>query len=272
MKFEDFIKQNNIEIKDIDYKIVKIKEKQDYVVIYLDNDEKINISVENYFKYYLSKTKGLDEDTYLKLKNEEITLLAYKKAINKLSQKDYTVKQISDYLKIKHNLEYKDIDIIIEKLKNYDLLNDEKYCINRINYLNKDNLSIKQIKVKLLKEGIKEELIEKYLINDYKEELNKCLNIASKYERSIKNKSSNLKKQSILNKLVGLGYSYDLAKSAVDSLNIEVDNEYELCKREYARGLLKYSKKYKDYELKNKIYAYLLSKGFSASMIKEVEK
>ena len=272
MKLENFITQNKIEIKDIDYRITKIKEKQDLVLIYLDNDEKINISIENYFKYNLSKVKGLDIETYNKLKDEEIILLAYKRVINKLSQKDYTIKQIQNYLKLKHNLDYKEIDTIINKLKNYDLLDDEKYCINRINYLSNENLSNKQIKLKLLKEGISEQLIDNNLKNDYQDELNKCVNIANKYDRSIKNKSENLKKQSILNKLVGLGYSYDIARQAVIDLNIKVDNEYELCKREYARALLKYSKKYKDYELKNKIYAYLLLKGFSASMIKEVEK
>ena len=258
MKFEDFIKQNKSEIKDIDYKITKIKEKQDLVLIYLDNNEKINISIENYFKYNLSKIKGLDIETYNKLKDEEIVLLAYTKAINKLSQKDYTVKQIKDYLSIKHNLEIEDINTIINKLENYNLLNDEKYCINRINYLGNDNLSNKQIKLKLLKEGVNEQLIDNYLVFNYQDELNKCINIANKYNCSIKNKSKSLKKQNILNKLVNIG--------------IKVDNEYELCKKEYARALLKYSKKYKDYELKNRIYIYLLSKGFNASMIKEVEK
>ena len=37
------------------YKINSTKEKKDYVVIYLDNKEKINLSVESYFSYWFKK-------------------------------------------------------------------------------------------------------------------------------------------------------------------------------------------------------------------------
>ena len=63
-----------------------------------------------------------------------------------VSIKDFSVKQISDHLKIKKQLNSDEIDAIISKLKSYGLLDDERYCINRTNYLSKQFLSIKQIK------------------------------------------------------------------------------------------------------------------------------
>ena len=68
MKVEDFLKENNIQITDIKYPIKKIKTREDDVLIYLEQ-EKIVVSIENYFKYSLAKIKGLDEKTYVLLKD-----------------------------------------------------------------------------------------------------------------------------------------------------------------------------------------------------------
>ena len=99
MNIDEFLKTNKPVVKDIKYKISKIKEKEDGVIVYLDNKDKICISVDNYFKYGLSSLEGLDDNLYEILKNEERIYLAYRGALRKLSAKDYTVKQIKDYLK-----------------------------------------------------------------------------------------------------------------------------------------------------------------------------
>ena len=270
MKIEDFLKDKKIEIKDIKYKITKSKEKEDGVIIYLDNKEKISISVDNYFKYGISSLQGLDQNLYDILKKEEKTFLGYLSALRKLSIKDFTVKQIQDFLKIKKQLEDNDINIIIKKLTDFGLLDDEKYCINRFNYLNKQLFSSKQIRVKLNKEGISKDLIEKYVINNNEDEYVKAKKMAEKYSNSIKNKSLNATKQTILNKLVSAGYSYEAGKSAIESLNIIVSNESDLLNKEYNKAKTKYSKKYENYELRNHIYAYLISKGFKSEDIKNV--
>ena len=270
MKIEDFLKDKKIEIKDIKYKITKSKEKEDGVIIYLDNKEKISISVDNYFKYGISSLQGLDQNLYDILKKEEKTFLGYLSALRKLSIKDFTVKQIQDFLKIKKQLEDNDINIIIKKLTDFGLLDDEKYCINRFNYLNKQLYSIKQIKTKLVKDGISKDLIEKYVINNSEDEYDKAIKLAKKYSNSIKNKSLNATKQNILNKIVNLGYGYDAAKSAIDSLNLTNDNEIEILKREYLKAKNKYTKKYTDYDLRNHIYTSLISKGFKSEDIKTI--
>lgn len=270
MKIEDFLKDRKIEIKDVKYKITKLKEKEDGVIIYLDNKEKISISIDNYFKYGISSLQGLDQNLYDILKKEEKTFLGYLSALRKLSIKDFTIKQIQDFLKIKKQLEENDINIIIKKLTNFGLLDDEKYCINRINYLNKQLLSNKQIKAKLNKEGVSKDLIEKYVINNSEDEYAKARKMAEKYSNSIKNKSLNATRQTILNKLVSAGYSYDAGKLAIESLNIIVSNENDLLNKEYNKAKTKYSKKYEDYDLRNHIYAYLISKGFKSEDIKNV--
>ena len=270
MKVEEFLKLNKIEVKGIKYKIIKTKEKQDGVVIYLDNDEKINISVDIYFKYSINSLKGLDDNLYEILKSEERLYLAYKGALKKLASKDHTIKQIKDYLKNNKDLKDTEIKETIDKLLSYGLLDDEKYCANRIKYLNTQLLSNKQINIKLLKEGIPKKLIDRYLNVNEEDEYHKAQRLANKYANSIKNKSMNAKKQLIINKLVNLGFSYDTSKSALNELKLNDNSEIILLEKEYKKALQKYSKKYEGYELSRHIYSYLVNKGFISEDIKNI--
>ena len=269
MKVEDFLNINKTTLNEVKYKISKIKEKEDGVLIYLDNNEKINVSVENYFRYSLSSIKGLDENLYKLLRDEEIIFLAYKGALRKLSVKDYTVKQIKDYLIIRKKIDDNNVSIIINKLVEYGLLDDDKYCLNRYSYLNKQLLSNKKIKFKLQKEGISKDLIDKYVININDDEYGKAYKLAVKYSNTIKNKSLNAIKQNILSKIVNAGYSYDAARNAVDKLNLVNPNELLLLNKDYFKAKKKYENKYDGYDLKNHIYSYLVNKGYKTEDIKK---
>ena len=266
MKFE-LDKNENI---NIDYKITKIKESNNYIVLYLDNDEKLYVSIEAYFKHNLANLKGFDNKTYELLKKEENLILGYNAVLKKLSIKDHSIKQIKDFLYLKRKLNSDEVNKIIDKLIQYNLLDDEKYCIERINYLNEQLFSIKQIKNKLKNEGISNELIEKYIVSDSNKEYEKINKLVNKYLNTIKNKSLNAKKQLILNKFVNLGFNYDDVKMAIDSLNIKVDNEYELLKKEYLKIKNKYQRKYESYDLKYRISGYLMNKGFKLEDINKV--
>ena len=264
---EDIIQKDKPIVSNIKYTITKIKEKENCVIFFLDNNEKITVSIENYFKY--KDLKGFDETIYSSLKDEEKILLAYNGSLRKLSIKDHSEKQIKDYLFKNYDLSYQEVISIINKLIKYDLINDDRFCQSRINYLS-SSYSYKQIKAKLIKDGINDELINKYLVVDEENEEAKALKIANKYLSTIKNKSVNLTKHSILSKLIQNGYSVDISKKVTNSLIINGDNELEILNKEYNKALNKYSKKYSDYELRNKIYSYLLSKGFNGDDIKEV--
>ena len=264
---EELLNKNKLEVKNIKYTIIKTKDKDNCVVLYLDNNEKLNVSIENYFKYI--DLKGFDDNIYNLLKGEEKILLAYNSVLRKLSNKDYSEKQIIEYLIKNRCLSNSEAMIIVDKLIKYDLINDDRFVQSKINYLSNSN-SYRKIRNKLLKDGISEELIDQYLLINENEEENKANLLANKYLSSIKNKSINLTKSYIFNKLVSNGFSIETSKNVVNSLIIKGDNELELLNKEYNKALNKYSKKYSDYELKNKIYSYLISKGFNSNDIKEV--
>jgi len=270
MKVEDFLNintiNNNIENK---YTIKKTKILDDGVILYLDSNEKVYLSIDSYFGLGISKLKGLDESLYLAIKNDERVFLAYRGVLRKLSIKDYSIKQIRDYLINKKQLSNEETKQIIDKLIDYGMLDDSKYCVNRISYLSKQLFSNKQIRCKLLQDGINKDLINTYLIENASKEYTKVCKLASKYSKSIKGKSLNALKQTILTKIVNAGYKYDLAIQAINELDLCIDNELQLLQKEYLKAKQKYQKKYENYDLRNHIYSYLVNKGFKSEDIKK---
>lgn len=95
--------------------------------------------------------------------------------------------------------------------------------------------------------------------------------------RSVNNKSLNAKKSTILAKLLNDGFNYQMAKQALATLDFSnsVLQEKELIRKEANKALKRYEKKYKDTELRNKVYLALASRGFESddiyALINEME-
>ncbi|MBR5755147.1 MAG: RecX family transcriptional regulator, partial [Erysipelotrichaceae bacterium] len=191
-------------------------------MVFLD-DDKIMIPVESYFSYGINKRTEIDEDLYDTLRDEEKYLKAYRSCLRKLAMKDHTVRQISTHLK-RYDLEDEQKKQIIDRLCQYGMLDDEKYAEGRIAYCDRMNMSDRQIREKLKKDGISEDIISRQLRKDEDREREKAAKLAEKYAGTITNKSRMAKKQAILNKLVSAGYSYEMSRSAVNELDINVDN------------------------------------------------
>ena len=269
MKPEDFLKQlKPYQIKECVYPIRRIKVSEDYVTVYLE-EEKIMVSIETYFRYGLKDLKGLDDELYGILKKDEKYTKAYRSCLRKLSAKDHTVRQIEDHLR-NMELEKQDRAAIIDRLKNYGLLDDEKYCVSRISWYSKNNLSSRQICQKLARDGIDEELIGKYVTVNSEEEARKAKAVAAKYSGSLKNRPLAAKKRMILNKLMASGFSYEIGRDAIADLELDADRDLELLEKEYRKIRRKYEKKYTDFELERHISAALYAKGFRMEDIRKV--
>lgn len=248
--------------------ITKVKIYDDHVSLYFD-DEKIMISSDDYYLYHLNANKQIDEQTYEVLKKQECIFKAYRSCLRRLSIKDYSISQIRKTL-LRNDLDKSDIDEIIDRLISYGLLDDDKYCESKAMYHDRSNFSYKNIRQKLMNDGIREDIINKYVDYSYEREIQKAQIIAEKYHKTVTNRSKKALKQSILYKLNSMGFTYDVAKYVTDNLDIEVKNELELLSKEYQKVSKRYSKKYEGYELRSKIYGSLLLKGFSSDDIKKV--
>lgn len=257
----------------LSYKIVKTRLSSDVVKLTLVNrlnDEKqVSLAVDDYYSRGYRKDSLISINQLNELIDNEISVLAYKYALKKLSNKDYSSKKLKEVIFNKFEISNDEVDSIINKLINNNFLNDENYTISRISILKESLLSKRAILNKLLKEGISKELFEKYYFEDKDEELIKLKKKALKYQNSIKNKSIYAKKQMILTKLVNDGFSIDDSKKIVNELDFAKETliEGDLLKNEAVKAYNKYSKKYSNTDLRNHIYHYLISKGFNENSV-----
>ncbi len=250
------------------YPVKNIRVKEDYVMIFL-NDDRVMIPVETFYELKLRERKEIDDDTLQKLKSEEKNLKAYRSCLRKLAARDHTEKQIRTHLK-RYDLGKVEANGIIDKLKTYGLLDDEKYVEGRIASYDGGNLSIRQIREKLKKDGIDENLIERYLKKDDEREYEKAVHLAEKYLKGSGKRSINAKKQYVLGKLVSAGYDYGMSHDILNKMNIAGNDEMSLLKADYEKLLRKYSRKYSGYELRNRVFAALINRGFNSDDIKKV--
>lgn len=106
------------------------------------------------------------------------------------------------------------LDNVIEYLREENYINDENYIERSINEIkNLKNLSLKEIKYKLLSKGVSSDLIDDYMYNHKEEMLEYEINSA---KIIILKKSNVMEKEDILNNLRKKGYLEESIKQALE--------------------------------------------------------
>lgn len=196
----------------------------------IGNTNRYKMFVDNkFFAIILDETiieNKLDLFTnYNEDKLNEIVLKGQKKvafdiSLSLLSKFSKTEKELKLYLKNK-GLNEESINFAIDKLKEYNYINDDFYTKNYINNKKKSK-SKKSIIFNLKLKGIDNTIIEKNiaLIDNQKEIMQ---NIANKY---LKNKKFDTKiKEKLFRHLLSKGFEYEDIKSICKDLIKENDNE-----------------------------------------------
>lgn len=255
-----------------DFIIDKVKLKDDIVVIHIiskEAKEKISLSSDTYLELGLRKGSHLTKSIYERIKKEEQYTLAYNKALKKIALKDYSERQIKDYIYANFELSLTQIEELVKKLKHYGFVDDEKYCFNKMTSYRNLLYSRKMIIKKFKEVGIDQEIIDKYVKTTRDEELYKAKKLSEKYNLLIHGKSLKLRKQTIIKKLIDNGFSYEEANEAINYLDFSTYKleENEVLKVEALKAKRKYVRKYKDRELRNHVFNSLASKGFELDKI-----
>lgn len=246
-------------------KVVKIKKlANNKYKIYLDNNDVIDTYDEVILKNNILYKKEIDDELYKKLTKDNTYYALYNKCINLISKRIRSEKEVRDYLA---KYESKDIDKIIDNLKQVHLINDDifmkAYISDKINLTNNGPLRIEN---DLISHNIDVNKIEEELakidIEIIKNKINKYI---SKKAKSNKH-SSYFFKEKILNELINEGYPKDLILLSLDKLNIKsnIENEY---KKIYNKLSKKYDSNELDYQIKNKLY----QKGYKKEEIDKIK-
>ncbi|MBR0461472.1 MAG: RecX family transcriptional regulator [Erysipelotrichaceae bacterium] len=251
------------------YIVKKTTLKDDCVVLellgYDGETEKIMVSLDDYYNGGFRNESKVTRLIYDALKKKENYTKAYRSCLKKLANRDYSVRQLKEHLRLKYELSDRNINEIIDKLNEYGMVDDYRFALNKVSSFNATLMSRKAMRYKLKKLGISDEIIEKTVLNNPDSELMNAKAKAKKYLSSCKNKSLNVKKQTIYAKLVNDGFSYDIAREAMSVLDFSesVMMEKDILKKEALKAKKKYEKKYEGTELRNRVYLSLVSKGFS---------
>ena len=136
-------------------------------------------------------------------------------AKNKILKYIFYKKRTENEVRLKFNkvINQELLDDAIEELKENGYIDDNKYIVRAINeFMALKNLSIKEIKYKLMTKGINKNLIDNYISNN-KDAL---VDYELKSAKNIAIKKSNLEKDEIKNYLMKKGYNLDSIEEAIN--------------------------------------------------------
>ena len=251
-------------------KILKFKKttKGTYKV-FLDNNQTISLYEDVIINNKLLLTKEIKDDELDDLIKQNNDMHVYSIAINYISIRMRSIKELKEYLKRKQVSENV-IEETVDKLVKNGYLNDfnfaKAYVNDQLLITNKGPLKIKQ---ELVKFGVDNEIINE-VIDDVDKELikEKLSNLMDK-QIKLKKGSTNVVKIKLLNYFHNIGYSKEDIINELSNHHFKLDVEH--LKKEYNKLKLKYSKKYDESELEHIIKTKLYQKGYTADEINKIK-
>ena len=250
-------------------RIKAIKVYKDHVTLSFANNEKLKISKEAYLSFYLYIGKNLSNKELAKLK--EITALAelLEYAMNLISKRHYSEKKMFEKL-YKKEANRSAIQQVIKKLKENDLIDDNAYMQDLIAWDEERGFGKNKIIKHLKDQGIQDNLIAKARFSA-SNELKKAKRLIPKLDKKYSRYAFNNKKQHVYQALLGQGFDFDVARNAAELVKEDRPSlEKEKLIKDYKKTVARYEDKYEGYQLKQKIYAVLINKGYKGKDIKIV--
>ena len=192
------------------------------------NDHRANIFLNSKFAFSLDiaqlaelKLKVgqiLDEAQLAELKRASNFGKLYQRTLEWVLARPRSVRETYDYLRRKkfQKPEYgiidTDIDLVITRLSDKGYLNDQKFTEYYVeNRQQNKGISIKKLRLELIKKGIKSELIEQTLMQASRDDEKEIQKVIAK-KRRLKTYQNDAK---LIQYLVRQGFSYELAKNSV---------------------------------------------------------
>ncbi|MBE6136636.1 MAG: hypothetical protein E7181_05180 [Erysipelotrichaceae bacterium] len=248
--------------------ITKIKKCKSHVNVYI-GDRKLELSEDVFTSFYLYKGKEIGDKEYRELldriDNEKLT--------------SYALRLVSEHLysefKVREKLYSKDaskpqVDEIIKLLKKKGLVDDDLLIDEYLAYASRNNIGKNKIRDNLLKKGIFQDSIDKIKFKN-KDEIEKARKHLPKLIKRYEKYNATSQKNHVVQALIREGFDIDVALEVSKDLNLRDEKkENKLIKKDYETIKTRYSRKYKGKELKEKIYAALMRKGYKGKDILKV--
>lgn len=219
--------------------------------------------------FALSKGKEIDEDELKGIIFEDEIKTAFNLAVNFLSYRMRSEKEMQDYLR-KKEIRSDVIDQVIERLKQQHYIDDIEFAKAFVE--SRKRMSSKGPAVifqELHKKGVPESDIMKALEGfSFEEQVTTAARFAEKQAKRHRNKSTREMQQAIMQTLMGKGFDRDVIETAVHQITLEKDedDEWQALVVQAEKAHRKY-KKYEKPEYEQRMKKHLYRKGFPFAMI-----
>lgn len=251
--------------------IVKsIKVYQDHVTLsFVRKKEKLKISKEAFLSTYIYEGKTLSNKELEKIKEIDAISLLLKYAMNLLSKRHYSEKALKEKL-FKKDKNKESVQLVINRLKENDLLDDKALMEDLIAWDNERLFGKNKIIKHLKNQGIPESLINKVYFGP-SNELKKAKRLIPKLNKKYSRYAFNNMKKHVYQALLAQGFTSEVAYEAIESIkDSNPKEEKSKLLNDYKKIKKRYEMKYDGYQLKQKIYAALINKGYKSSEIRKV--
>ena len=221
----------------------------------------MELDKEVYPNFYLYEGKEISKKEYNQIKelNNISKFLNY--ALRIRQKAIYSEFQIREKLYNK-SASKKEVDKVIKFMKEYDLIDDNAFAHDCVEYYNSKNFGENKIKRKLSEKGIFQNQIDKLSFPITKER-KKAKAILPKFEKKYEKYNYVQKKAHIYNAYLNEGFNESIAKDMVSLLEeASPKEENDKLKKDFDKVYLRHKRKYQGKELKQKTINSLLQKGY----------
>lgn len=242
-------------------KIKKIKILKNKVTVTLDNKDKLEIDKNIYPNFYLYEGKELSKKELNEIKNFNESAALFSYAL-KLRQKSL----YSEY-KMREKLYDKggskgSVDHVIKMMKSHDLIDDNAFIVEYVEYYNSLNYGKNKIIRKLKDKGIFEDKLDKVKF-PISLERKKASNILSKLEKKYEKFNNSQKKKHIYDAYLSQGFDMEIAKEMSDKIKeTSTREENKKLESDFDKAYRRYKEKYSKKDIKSKLISLLASKGY----------
>ncbi len=260
----------------MEYTVEEVRLRDDLVKVRIGDKDSVTdfvLYATDYFSLSLSEGQSLSDGEYETLRKMHGYCFAYRKCLRKLAHRDHSVAEIRDVLKETDNLDHSQQEEILQRLIDSRLLDDERLTASVFEYDQARLVGHRKTVHELRNRGVDRNLIEEY---DQKvvssQETDRCRQKAEMLLRGIRNRSHRETVAMLKQRLIQDGYDSAVADEAISRLHLEKDSSQEREKLQAVleKGLVRYANKYRGYELRSRLYALAMRKGYTGEDISAV--
>ena len=207
----------NVNFMSVITKIEKQKKHKNRFSIFVDDEFLFGVSENTLVQFGLRKNLSLDENLIKQIKDSENFVKQWNYALLLLSYNDRSVAEIEKRLK-QRKVGQEDIKKILNKLKDYNLVNDKKYVLHFLE--NKKSRGYYYFYSKFIEKGLKKEFFSPLIKEFFNEhsEFDRAYEVAEKKMKQFEQYSLEKQKTKLFSFLSARGFSNSIVFKVLNSI------------------------------------------------------